>query len=113
MEKITKKAFCETLCGHMSTLCGNISNKPENFITGKLDGLKIAEGIILEKRAATLHSNHIEFTGGSRLYFDQNGKYSFYHHTGKSGLDFLLCKLDAELSGGDIWTKWTIYIIYP
>lgn len=112
MEKITKKEFISKLCGHKTTLCGNVRNKPEAFIIGKLDGLKIAEGIILEKREAELHSSYVEFTGGSRLYFDQNGKYSFYHHTGKSGLEFLLCKLDTVLSDGEPWITWTIYLVY-
>ena len=112
MEKITKKEFIKKLCAHKTTLCGNVNNKSEDFIIGKLDGLKIADGIILEKRDAEMHSSFVEFTGGSRMYFDQKGKYSFYSHTGKSGLDYLICILDADLTGGETWTKWTIYILW-
>ena len=112
MRKLSKNTFLTYLCGYKTTFCGNIHNKTEDYIIGKLDGLKIAEGIILEKREAELHSSYVEFTGGSRLYFDQNGKYSFYHHTGKSGLEFLLCKLDTVLSDGEPWITWTIYIVY-
>lgn len=81
MEKITRKAFIETLCGNMTVFLGCTRQSAEkveecldSILAGTFDGKKI-----LEHRTAKQRSNFIEFTGGSRLYFDQSGTKTCYH----------------------------------
>lgn len=81
MEKITRKEFTEQICGNMTVFLGcprqsaeKIEPYLENAIAGTFDGKKI-----VEHRTAKQRSNYIEFTGGSRLYFDQKCTRTCYH----------------------------------
>ena len=81
MEKITRKAFTEALCGNMTVFLGctrlsaeKAMDRLENVLAGTFDGEKI-----VEHRTAKQRSNAIEFSGGSRLYFDQSGEKTCYH----------------------------------
>lgn len=128
MEKITKSEFVRTITENLTTLVGNARNIAEDALEAKLDSLQFYDDEILEKRTATARATFVEFSGGSRLYLNQAGKYEFFRNigpawgsplgnkgrfvNGKSGAEFVAVKHTETLSDGEDWTLWTVYLVH-
>jgi len=86
MKKITKKAFIAAMTENTIIFFGTMKRLAENDeIKLTLDNFNKAlkNGVIVEHRKYTAHSNFLEATGGSRLYFDQRDtEYRFYEYSG-------------------------------
>ena len=128
MEKITKSDFIRTIAENLTTFVGNARNITEDAPEAKLDSLQFYDDEILEKRKAKAHGTFLEFSGGSRLYLNQAGKYEFFRNigpawgnpmggkgsfvNGKSGAEFVAVKHTETLSDGENWTIWTVYLVH-
>ena len=78
MDKITKKEFITALTENNSIFFGMTKQLAcRDEIEIYLDDFD-NDNRIVEERSAKAHSNCLEFSGGSRLYFDQKGGYSFH-----------------------------------
>ena len=82
MRKITKRAFIADMTANDIIFFGvtkKLASSDELALA--IDNFKNAleNGAIVEHRHYTAHSNFLEATGGSRLYFDQKDtEYSFF-----------------------------------
>lgn len=128
MERITKSEFIRTITENLTTFVGNARNITEDTLEAKLDSLQFYDDEILEKRTATARATFVEFSGGSRLYLNQAGKYEFFRNigpawgnpmggkarfvNGKSGAEFVAVKYTETLSDGEDWTRWTVYLVH-
>ena len=128
MEKITKSDFIRTITENLTTLVGNARNITEDALEAKLDSLQYYDDEILEKRTATARATFVEFSGGSRLYLNNAGKYEYFRNigpawgnpmggkgsfvNGKSGAEFVAVKHTETLSDGEDWTLWTVYLVH-
>jgi len=112
MEKITKNAFISALENHKSAFICNAHALPDDILEGRLFDLEIpAGGGAIRKRTATARATFILFSDGSRLGFDQKGKYEFMRLVGKFGAEYVMLKHTSILCDGEPWTKWTIYVV--
>ena len=95
MKKITRKEFTAAICGNMTVFFGT-SRHNAAWIAERLEnaakGWKESEAIT-EHRTAVEKSNYIEFTGGSRLYFDEKNAEKTCYHAESLGLDFYLYEI--------------------
>ena len=128
MEKITKSDFIRTITENLTTLLGTARNITEDKLEAQLDSIQIYDDEILEKRAATAHGTFLEFTGGSRLYLSQGGKFEFFRNigpawgnpmggkgsfvNGESGAEFIVVKHTTLLQDFTEWTIWTAYLVH-
>lgn len=132
MEKITKKDFISTVTENLTTLIGMTweerNNITEDALEAKLDSMQFYDDEILEKRAAIAHADFLEFTGGSRLYLNQGGKFEYFRNigpawgnphgnkgrfiNGKSGAEFVVVKHTTLLQDFTEWTIWTAYFVH-
>lgn len=120
MERITKSEFIRTITENLTTFVGNARNITEDTLEAKLDSLQFYDDEILEKRTATARATFVEFSGGSRLYLNQAGKYEFFRNIGpawgsplgNTGAEFVAVKYTETLSDGEDWTRWTVYLVH-
>lgn len=87
--KITKKSFIENLTANNSVFLGvtkRLYTEDEVYCCIQ-DFLK--PDVILNERACKAHANYLEFTGGSRLSFDQQGKNDFYSYSYPEGTVYI------------------------
>jgi len=97
--KITKKDFIRTMVENTTTFLGvarklYTSDELESILANFLDD----SSTIVEKRSCKARSTFLEFSGGSRLGFDQIGKYGFYKYalSGKERkIDLYICRHTA------------------
>lgn len=112
MQKITKKKFIEELINKRSKFVTSVFRRTDEII---LNGLNTSD---IEVKLATVnyrtvtetHSNHIVFSNGSSLYFNQQGKKEYFEHTNGNGTRFLV----QRTSYHDERSKDTVmdYIVY-
>ena len=86
---IHKKVFIESLTKNNSHFCG-VSKKLHTWSELQTMIPSIIEGII-EERSCVAHAQYLEFSGGSRLDFNQKGTYSFYEYDYPEG-KILVCR---------------------
>lgn len=106
MEKITKKDFIHILTSHQSIFIASIFPKKnmDDELQVKLNDLKYFSG---EKRTCIAKTTYLEFSNGSRLDFNQEGKREFYQYD-----KYIIYKLIARCEiSGELETSYN-YIIY-
>lgn len=89
MEICTKKHFLELLCNNGSSFFAPARWKSDEWIVAAMDGIT-PEAVAMAPRrtVAEIHSQYIVFSGGSRLSFDQEGKYQCFTYRNKNGIYF-------------------------
>lgn len=110
MEKITKKQFVEILTSHTSVFCGSVFRWNDEKCERAMESIgKIDEND--ERRTVTeKHTNFIVFSGGSRLYFDQEGKNEYFSYQNENGVRFVLQRTTSHDDFDD--ADYQDYIIY-
>lgn len=93
MEKITKKRFVEILAENPSAILANVrrAENSENAIRSELEN--ISEIPADRRTVRAIRSNHIEFSNGSRFYFDQDGEKEYFSHENDHKIGFVGQKL--------------------
>lgn len=109
--KITKRAFVEAMTSNQSTFMGiarRLLEKDELFCT--IEHF-FDPAVILEKRECKAHSTFLEFTGGSRLGFDQVGKYEFHMYEYANGTAYICVHMSYDEFDEKWYTKAMYYLI--
>lgn len=91
--KITKKSFIQAMTENQTTFVGvakKLFEKDELYC--RIHGF-FEPGIILEKRTCKARSKDLEFSGGSYLSFNQNGKYEFHKYDYAGGTIYICCHI--------------------
>ena len=102
--KITKKEFIDTLCSAPSVMLGltRQAAAPEQ-INSALTSAK-ANFSALARTVTAKRSNHLEFSDGSRLYFDGNATRTYESHGG------CVYEMTIRERGAD-WAKHLYYYV--
>lgn len=94
--KITKKEFIESMTANATAFVGMTKRLlSADEVQCAISDLFNPE-IILEKRTCTARSNSIVFSGGSRLYLDQIGKYTFHKYAYAQGTIYICYHANEE-----------------
>ena len=110
MLRITKKTFIDTLCNTESVFAGSVFKWNDDKIIaaiGELDPQAMKQSDRRTVRAK--HSNHVVFSNGSYLYFNQNGEKTYLEHE-CNGIKYIMQKTHRY---DDFDKKWyDDYVVY-
>lgn len=91
MEKITKKLFIEQLQENRNVLCSSGFRSTYDRLSSLMEKISINGIAKMERRTVVkTASNHLVFSNGSSIYFDQHGKKEYFSHRNAGGVKFLL-----------------------
>lgn len=112
--KITKNAFCEKLANNTSIFAGNtkrLYERDETYCALKevINGVRDKK-LFVEMRECVVKPTFIEFTGGSRLYLNQQGNYNFYRYDFPYG-DVYICQHTSTSEAYGVIENVCYYII--
>ena len=109
MEKITKKSFIETISENATYFCGSVFRKTDEIIKTAMNTCNSFDGF--QKRNVKIkQSNAVQFSNGSWLYFDQEGKKEYFKYVNKFGMTHLIQKTTYHDRFDDV--DYSDYIIY-
>lgn len=94
--KITKKAFIDTMTANNTAFIGVVNKvlTSDEIYCGIRHLLDPT--IMLELRSCEAKSNHLIFSGGSRLYFNQQGKYEFHKYEYPECTVYICCHISYD-----------------
>lgn len=93
MEKITRKAFLEILTENTSILAGSVFRWNDKKCIAGMETIKAINEKAERRTVTEKHTNYILFSNGSRLAFDQEGKYDYFIYENKNGVKFAIQRL--------------------
>ena len=99
MKKITNKHFIELLCNNGSVFAGRVWQKNDDIIIKAMDNITVENVEKIEEKAGRRtvkekHAKYIIFSNGSRMGFDQDGKYECFEHFNKNGIYLIVQRLE-------------------
>lgn len=110
MEKITKKQFVEILTNYASVFCASVFRWNDEKCERAMENIGKIDEKAERRTVSEKHTSFIVFSGGSRLYFDKEGKNEYFSYQNKNGTKFVL---QRTISHDDFDDKdYQDYIVY-
>ena len=112
MEKITRREFIDTLRNNASVLMGApcVAANNDNKIVMCMENT-VGINAKAERRVVTeKHATYLLFSNGSRMAFDQEGRFDYFKHTNENGYTFVLQRQAWFDEFDEVWMR--KYVVY-
>ena len=110
MEKITCKKFKEILTENTSVFMGSVFRWNDEKCSKAMENIGKIEENAERRTVAENHATYILFSNGSRLGFDQDGKFDYIIHENQNGIKFVIKRTTRHDDFDD--TDYQDYMVY-